>query len=170
MGINFCTLDSAELRALCIKENWFTCGTTKQYEMLFETLKEKRPIHELVTIIWICSSNASKNYIEAKILEREKEKRHKNRVYAVILSTSAEDVDVSVFASYNDAVAHFDEIKADDVGWQEEAFCDGVPKEGYCLDKNWEFDDNEEHELWWHLYGQSEEEVKVIELRFLPLE
>ena len=29
-------LESYELRELCIKNNWFTCGTVKQYEKLFD--------------------------------------------------------------------------------------------------------------------------------------
>ena len=33
-------LESYELRELCIKNDWFTCGTVKQYEKLFDRNKE----------------------------------------------------------------------------------------------------------------------------------
>ena len=49
-------LNSSELRALCIRENWFTYGTIRQYEKLFERNKEGASINELSIIIWICSS------------------------------------------------------------------------------------------------------------------
>lgn len=44
-----------ELRMLCIKNNWFTCGTIEQYEKLFYANRNGCPIEEIATIIWLCS-------------------------------------------------------------------------------------------------------------------
>lgn len=44
-----------ELRMLCIKNNWFTCGSINQYEKLFYANKNGCSIEEIATIIWICS-------------------------------------------------------------------------------------------------------------------
>lgn len=43
------------LRQLCIKNNWFTCGSNEQYEKLFYANENGCPIKELATIIWLCS-------------------------------------------------------------------------------------------------------------------
>lgn len=60
-------LDSSELRALCIRENWFTYGTIRQYEKLFERNKQGASISELSTIIWICSNNVTKDEVYSKL-------------------------------------------------------------------------------------------------------
>lgn len=39
------------LRSLCIRKNWFTCGTNKQYEKLFYANEHGCPIEEIATII-----------------------------------------------------------------------------------------------------------------------
>ena len=44
-----------ELRSLCIRKNWFTCGTNRQYEKLFYANENGCPIEEIATIIWLCS-------------------------------------------------------------------------------------------------------------------
>lgn len=59
-------LDSSELRALCIREEWFTYGTFRQYEKLFERNEQGASMNELATIIWICS-NVPKDEIYSKI-------------------------------------------------------------------------------------------------------
>ena len=43
------------LRALCIKNNWFTCGTNRQYEKLFYANESRATLDEIATIIWVCS-------------------------------------------------------------------------------------------------------------------
>lgn len=48
--------NSEELRSLCIKNNWFTCGTNRQYEKLFYANENGCPIEEIATIIWLCSN------------------------------------------------------------------------------------------------------------------
>ena len=61
-------LESYELRELCIKNDWFTCGTVKQYEKLFDRNKEGASIAELSIIIWVCSNNIPKDEIYSKLL------------------------------------------------------------------------------------------------------
>ena len=60
-------LNSSELRALCIRENWFTCGTIRQYEKLFERNEQGASMNELAIIIWTCSDNIPKDEIYGKI-------------------------------------------------------------------------------------------------------
>lgn len=50
-------LDSAELRALCIRNNWFTCGDIRQYTRFFQRNDEGAQPEELAAILWICSDN-----------------------------------------------------------------------------------------------------------------
>lgn len=52
-----------ELRQLCIKNNWFSCGTNKQYEKLFIANEECAPIEEIATIIWLCSDDCARKDI-----------------------------------------------------------------------------------------------------------
>lgn len=61
-------LESYELRELCINNDWFTCGTIKQYEKLFDRNKEGASIAELSIIIWVCSNNIPKDEIYSKLL------------------------------------------------------------------------------------------------------
>ena len=44
-----------KLRSLCIKNNWFTCGTNRQYDKLFYANAMGCPLEEIATIIWLCS-------------------------------------------------------------------------------------------------------------------
>jgi hypothetical protein len=45
------------LRSLCIKNNWFTEGSNKQYEKLFYANENGCPIEQIATIIWVCSDS-----------------------------------------------------------------------------------------------------------------
>lgn len=45
------------LRQLCIKNNWFTSGSSEQYEKLFfANEKDCFKIEQIAMIIWVCSS------------------------------------------------------------------------------------------------------------------
>ena len=46
-----------ELRSLCIRKNWFTCGSNRQYEKMFYANESLAPIEEIATIIWLCSND-----------------------------------------------------------------------------------------------------------------
>lgn len=50
------------LRSLCIRKNWFTCGTNAQYEKLFYANEHGCPIEEIATIGW-----KLKNFIDWKM-------------------------------------------------------------------------------------------------------
>ena len=43
------------VRSYCIINNLFTCGTNTQYERMFDLLKNWFPLHDIATIIWVCS-------------------------------------------------------------------------------------------------------------------
>ena len=45
------------MRELCIKNNWFTCGSNRQYEKMFYANENGCPIEEISTIIWNCSDD-----------------------------------------------------------------------------------------------------------------
>lgn len=48
-----------ELRSLCIRKDWFTCGTNSQYDKLFYANENGCTLEELATIIWVCSDDVS---------------------------------------------------------------------------------------------------------------
>ena len=45
-----------EVRRYCIANGLFTSGTNAQYEAMFGMLDRQMPIHDIATVIWICSS------------------------------------------------------------------------------------------------------------------
>ena len=57
------------LRGLCIKHDWFTCGTCEQYEKLFYANEHGATIEEIATIIWVCSDNWCRRDILAILKE-----------------------------------------------------------------------------------------------------
>ena len=69
-------LNCEEIRELCIKNRWFTCGSASQYEKLFKSVREGADLSEIITIIWICSDK-SKEEIRHEIIIAEGMKRLK---------------------------------------------------------------------------------------------
>ena len=61
--MTYSTIPNDKLRALCIKNNWFTCGSNAQYDKLFEGNTSGFTAEEIATIIWLCSANADRNAI-----------------------------------------------------------------------------------------------------------
>lgn len=53
--MNYTVTTRENLRQLCIKHNWFTCGSCEQYEKMFYANENGCPIEEIATIIWVCS-------------------------------------------------------------------------------------------------------------------
>lgn len=50
-------LTNEELRTACISNNWFTCGTNRQYKRLFQ-LNDKCVSYEMIArVIWFCSDD-----------------------------------------------------------------------------------------------------------------
>lgn len=52
-----------ELRMLCIKNDWFTCGTNQQYYKLFEALEKGYTLEVIAAIIWVCSDGDKQDII-----------------------------------------------------------------------------------------------------------
>ena len=65
--MTYSTIPNDKLRELCIKNNWFTCGTNTQYERLFQANTDRMSAEAIATIIWICSDNADRNSILATL-------------------------------------------------------------------------------------------------------
>lgn len=61
------------LQSLCIRKDWFTCGTNRQYDKLFQANEENAPIEEIATIIWLCSDD--EEHCRRDILEELKAER-----------------------------------------------------------------------------------------------
>ena len=47
------------VRQYCIANDLFTCGCNRQYEAMFNMCDMQRPIHDIATVIWICSDEES---------------------------------------------------------------------------------------------------------------
>lgn len=60
-------LDTYELRALCIRENWFHSGTNEQYEKLFQLNETGAPVETLAVLIWTCTDGAELDEITVKL-------------------------------------------------------------------------------------------------------
>lgn len=45
------------LRQLCISNQWFTQGTNRQYEKLFDMNDQSASIEQIATVIWLCSDS-----------------------------------------------------------------------------------------------------------------
>lgn len=60
-----------EVRSLCIKNNWFTCGDNRQYGKMFDKVREHAEIDEVATMIWICSEDVTKEEIVKQLSEPE---------------------------------------------------------------------------------------------------
>ena len=43
------------VRQYCISNGLFTAGRVGQYERMFAALETQLPLHDVATIIWICS-------------------------------------------------------------------------------------------------------------------
>lgn len=48
-------ITNERLRNLCIKHQWFTEGSSRQYDKLFYANSHGAPLEEIVTLIWLCS-------------------------------------------------------------------------------------------------------------------
>ena len=55
------------LRNLCIKNNYFTSGTNKQYDTMFKMAQDGSPIHDVALLIWVCSKDADLILIEKEV-------------------------------------------------------------------------------------------------------
>lgn len=60
-----------DLRSLCIRENWFTCGSSEQYEKMFQMNAEGSLLTDIAVAIWICSDDVSMFDINVKLHEEK---------------------------------------------------------------------------------------------------
>ena len=51
--------DLYALRRICIRENWFACGSNEQYSKMFDAYENGRDVNVIAAIIWACSENES---------------------------------------------------------------------------------------------------------------
>lgn len=65
-----------KLRLLCIKNDWFTEGTNRQYEKLFYANAACAPISEILTIIWLCTDTSEESKWCRRDIRLELEKAH----------------------------------------------------------------------------------------------
>ena len=63
-------LTTMDVYGLCNKHQWFTCGTNRQYEKMFDYVNDEEifasstdKIRKLATMIWICSDGFSEEEI-----------------------------------------------------------------------------------------------------------
>ncbi len=71
---NYSLVSTQFLRDLCIKNNWFTCGTCEQYEKLFELNRNGCTLDNLALVIWLCSDEKWDEDTISRILRLEKRK------------------------------------------------------------------------------------------------
>lgn len=74
------TINNYTLYRLCNEKNYFTCGTNKQYEKLFELNNQNIGVKELATIIWICSDNVSRKDIINELIKARLENIKYDRI------------------------------------------------------------------------------------------
>jgi len=63
-------ISTEDLWILCNQENWFTNGDNSQYEKLFDLNRDGASLEELALVIWICSSNDSRETILHELEKR----------------------------------------------------------------------------------------------------
>lgn len=66
-------ISNDDLRTLCIENDYFTCGTTEQYEKLFTANSLGASISDIALIIWLCSDDVPKYEIREKLEEAQQE-------------------------------------------------------------------------------------------------
>lgn len=66
-------MNNETLRDICIKNNWFTCGSNSQYDKLFDMNEQGRSADELALVIWLCSNEAfSREQIKQELVKQDK--------------------------------------------------------------------------------------------------
>lgn len=84
-----------EVRALCIKNNWFTNGDNTQYSKMFDRVAEHADVEEIATLIWICSENVDKEDIIKQLTPKRNNKERIEVIRAMeILARAVNDEDI----------------------------------------------------------------------------
>ena len=66
-------IPNEDLRMLCIKNNWFTCGDINQYDKLFQANRFGMPLEQIAVIIWTCSNGWLLQAIREELEKAQKE-------------------------------------------------------------------------------------------------
>ena len=99
------------------------------------------------------------------------------KVYVISLQFSTDDadgVDIEIFSTYEKAVRRFKEMieieKQPGISWVADAYEDGELLHRFELDESPEYNDGEEHELWWNISCKHDWYLHTfIELRFMEV-
>lgn len=54
---------------LCVRENWFTCGSNSCYERMFSLVDKGYGVEKVAVAIWVCSDNVDLSEITSKLYE-----------------------------------------------------------------------------------------------------
>ena len=54
---------------LCRKNEWFTCGSMRQYGKMFDMVDKGEAVHDIALVIWICSDDVPFEQIETALTE-----------------------------------------------------------------------------------------------------
>lgn len=75
-------LTTMDVYGLCNKHQWFTCGDNRQYEKMFDYVRDNEifasstdKISKLATMIWICSNDFSEEEIYNELYKKALEKK-----------------------------------------------------------------------------------------------
>ena len=60
-----------DVRNLCVKNNWFSCGCNSQYDKMFDRVREHAEVDEVATMIWLCSEGVTKEEIAKQLASPE---------------------------------------------------------------------------------------------------
>ena len=104
------TKTTAEVRNLCIKNDWFTNGSNSQYERMIEKVREGADVDEIATIIWVCSENVTKEEIIKELLPTRNERVEMIRAMELIARAVNDE---SVFMLWLTCGVADGDIKAD---------------------------------------------------------
>ena len=130
-------ITNERLRNLCIKHQWFTEGSSRQYEKLFYANSHGAPLEEIVTLIWLCSDTEKwcRHDIKSK-LASDTDPIVEYTVWCVDSASCLSGMIHSrLFADYESAKVYYDSIGDDtyrkmyhtpDIwGWTERKWKDG---------------------------------------------
>ena len=72
MNIYYPSQVSGRVRDLCIRKDWFNCGTNRQYDRMFDMLdRPEYSARDIALVIWTCTDHASLDDIIEELEEIE---------------------------------------------------------------------------------------------------
>lgn len=55
--MNNLRIDTDALYSMCVSRGWFTCGSNRQYQKMFDLARSGCNLKELALVIWLCSDD-----------------------------------------------------------------------------------------------------------------